>query len=299
MSNNIKNKFRGVFTALITPFNTDGSIDYGALKDLVEWQIVSGIHGLVPAGTTGESPTLNHQEHFKVIEAVVEQTKTRVPIIAGTGSNSTQEAIALTQAVIDLGIDATLQVTPYYNKPSQEGIYRHFNTIAEQAPIPQIIYNIPGRTSKNIEPTTMSQLLKHPLIVGVKEATGNILQSIDILHEHPDIAVLSGDDNIAFAIVAHGGHGVISVTSNIAPTLMVEMIELVLNCEIEKARILYNKLLPLFKYMFIDTNPIPVKYFASKLKLCQEQYRLPMCELSQEYKTLIDKLIERSSELKK
>lgn len=285
-------ELRGVYTALITPFNQDGTVDFVALKDLVEWQINEGIDGLVPMGTTGESPTVNHDEHCKIIQTVIEQTNGRVPIIAGTGSNSTQESIDLSKKAKSLGATACLQVTPYYNKPSQEGLYRHFITIAEESELPQLLYNIPGRTSKLIELDTMLRLFQHPLVLGVKEATGNIDYTINLIEKNQEVSVLSGDDSLVLSLIAQGGHGVVSVLSNIAPKKVVEMTHCLLQNDIAKGRELFYTLYPLMKAMFIDTNPIPIKYVATKIGLCKEVYRLPLCELNSKHKTYIDALLK-------
>lgn len=277
----------GVYTALITPFNKDGSIDYGALKDLVEFQIQEGITGLVPVGTTGESPTVSHEENLKIIEEVVKQAAGRVPVIAGTGSNCTQEAIDMTKKAKDLGADASLQVAPYYNKPNQEGFYQHFSTIADNCQLPIVVYNIPGRTGKNIETQTILKLAKHPQIVAVKEASGDINQIMDIIANAPkDFTILSGDDNITYPFIALGGHGVISVASNLIPGTMARFVAAALKGDTETARKEHYRLLPLFKTMFIDTNPIPVKYAMTLLKnlKIEETYRLPLCPMSKEKK---------------
>lgn len=282
--------FNGVFTALITPFQANGKIDEPALRNLVESQIAQGITGLVPVGTTGESPTLSHEEHSTVIGLVTEQTRKRVPVIAGTGSNNTQEAIELTLSAREHGADASLQVAPYYNKPSQEGLYRHFIEIAEKTELPLIIYNIPGRTGKNIEVNTIVKLSKHPMIVGVKEATGNITQAIDIIHatNSEEFSVLSGDDALTLGMMVHGGCGVVSVASNVLPNRMVTLTKLAHEGHYKEARKEYMALLPFFRSTFIDTNPVPIKYAAHKLGLCEEVYRLPLCPLNEEQKAQVD-----------
>ncbi len=283
------NTLQGTFTALITPFHEDGSLDEVALRNLVDQQIENGITGLVPVGTTGESPTLSHQEHSKVIRIVVEQTNKRVPVIAGTGSNSTQEAIELTLAAKELGADASLQVAPYYNKPSQEGCIQHFTAIADQAQLPLILYNIPGRTGKNIEIDTIVHLSEHPMVVGVKEATGNITQAVDIMKKvtKQNFSVLSGDDALTLGMMVHGGHGLISVTSNVLPQHMASLTALSLAGDFVSARKLFFTLLPFFHATFIDTNPIPIKYAASVLGICKETYRLPLCPLSHAHKQAV------------
>ncbi|MEM5948505.1 4-hydroxy-tetrahydrodipicolinate synthase [Spirochaetia bacterium 38H-sp] len=280
----------GVYTALITPFNQDGTIDYGALRELVEFQIQEGITGLVPVGTTGESPTVSHEENLKIIEEVVKQAAGRVPIIAGTGSNCTQEAIDMTKRAKDIGADASLQVAPYYNKPNQEGFYKHFTSIADTCQLPIVIYNIPGRTGKNIETNTILKLASHPNIVAVKEASGNLSQIMDIIREAPaDFTILSGDDNITYPFITLGGHGVISVASNLIPGTMTKFISAALAGDIKTAKAEHYRLLPLFKNLFIDTNPIPIKFAMSLLKNLniRETYRLPLCPLSQEKKETV------------
>ncbi|AEJ61570.1 Dihydrodipicolinate synthase [Spirochaeta thermophila DSM 6578] len=287
--------FRGVFTALITPFNKDGSVDYGALRDLVEIQIAGGVNGLVPVGTTGESPTVTHEENVKIVEVVVDQAKGRVPVIAGTGSNCTDEAIQMTKRAKEIGADATLQVAPYYNKPNQEGFYRHFVTIAETCELPVIVYNIPGRTGKNVEPETILRLAGHPLIAGVKEASGSMAQVMEIIAKRPDgFAVLSGDDNLTLPIVALGGDGVVSVASNLVPGRMSAFVKALLEGRMEEARRRHYELLPLFKAIFIDTNPIPVKYAMTLLSSLsiQEVYRLPLCPLAEDKKRLVKTVLE-------
>ncbi|TFG63614.1 MAG: 4-hydroxy-tetrahydrodipicolinate synthase, partial [Spirochaetales bacterium] len=246
------------------------------------------ISGLLPMGTTGESPTLSHGEHIRVIEIVIDQAQGRVPVIAGTGSNSTDEAIELTVHAMDCGADASLQVAPYYNKPSAEGFYRHFMAIAEKVDIPLIIYNIPGRTGKNIDNATMLKLAAHPNIIGVKEASGDINQMMDLIAKKPeDFTVVSGDDNLAFPLTALGGKGVISVASNLIPKQMMKLVALALNGDMAEARDLHYSLLPFFRGIFIETNPIPIKYAMSLKGMFTESYRLPMCSMDDEKKSLL------------
>jgi 4-hydroxy-tetrahydrodipicolinate synthase len=285
--------YKGVYTALVTPFNTDGSIDVEALKDLVEFQISEGISGLVPVGTTGESPTVSHEENVKVVQIVVEQTKKRVPVIAGTGSNCTEEAIAMTLRAKEIGADATLQVAPYYNKPSQEGFYRHFTAVADAAGLPVIVYNIPGRTGKNIENDTMIRLSAHPKIVAVKEASGDMAQVMDLCRRKPkDFDVLSGDDNLGLPIIALGGSGIISVASNAVPAGVEKLVKLCLEDKYNEARELHYKLLPFFKALFIETNPIPIKYAVHLMGKCKETYRLPMCSMDDGKKDVMKKVLK-------
>ncbi|HUX13549.1 MAG TPA: 4-hydroxy-tetrahydrodipicolinate synthase [Spirochaetia bacterium] len=281
----------GAYTALVTPFNEDGSIDEKGIRDFVEFQIGEGITGLVPMGTTGESPTVTHEENIEVIRIVVEQTKGRVPVIAGTGSNSTTEAISMTRRAKAVGANATLQVAPYYNKPNQEGLYRHFAAIAEAADLPIIVYNIPGRTGKNIENDTMLRLAKHPKIVGVKEASGDLNQVMDLIARKPaDFTVLSGDDNLALPIVMLGGKGVISVASNMIPREIVAFMKAAVASDLKNAREKHYRLLPLFRALFTDTNPIPVKYGLSLMGKVREVYRLPMCPMDDAKKAAFKKV---------
>ncbi|MEK6982944.1 MAG: 4-hydroxy-tetrahydrodipicolinate synthase [Nanoarchaeota archaeon] len=278
--------FKGAITAIVTPFMEDGSIDENALRNLVDFQINGKIDGIVPCGTTGESPTLDYEEHQKVIEIVVDAVNGKVPVIAGTGSNSLKEALHMTKKAADAGIDATLQVCPYYNKPTQEGMYMHFSAIANAVEIPMIIYNIQSRTGVNLETSTLSRLAKeHSNIVAVKEASGNIAQMMDVIDKLPkSFAVLSGDDNLTLPLMALGGKGVISVAGNIIPREMHEMAGLGLMMDFEKLLKLHYRLLPLFKGMFIETNPIPIKAALAMKGLIKEVYRLPLCEMNSENK---------------
>ena len=273
--------FQGVFTALVTPFDGDGKLDESTLRKLVDFQIENGVDGLVPVGTTGESPTLSAGESEQVIRIVVDQARKRVPVIAGTGSNCTEKAIHLTEIAKKIGAEASLQVAPYYNKPTQEGFFRHFTAIADAVDIPLLVYNIPGRSGKNIENSTMLRLAEHKNIVGVKEASGSIPQMMDLIANKPDsFIVLSGDDNLVFPLMALGGKGVISVAGNLVPDRMSEFVKAALNKNWDRARELHYRLLPLFKAMFLETNPIPVKAAMAMKGLLQEVYRLPMCPLS-------------------
>ena len=274
--------YQGAYTALITPFNTDESVDEGALRDLVEFQISEGVSGIVPVGTTGESPTVTHKENVEVVRIVVEQAAGRVPVIAGTGSNSTMEAIEMTRQAKDIGASASLQVAPYYNKPSQEGFYRHFSTIADTIDMPHVVYNIPGRTGKNIENDTMLRLAAHPNIPAVKEASGSMPQVMDLIARKPkDFVVLSGDDNLTLPILALGGRGVISVASNLIPGRMQALVDNYLAGKVEEAQTEHYALLPFFKGLFLDTNPIPIKYGVSLTGRAKEVYRLPLCSMSE------------------
>ncbi|MDX9800956.1 MAG: 4-hydroxy-tetrahydrodipicolinate synthase [Spirochaetia bacterium] len=287
-------RLKGVYTALVTPFNKDGSVDWDAMKNLVEFQINEKISGLAPMGTTGESPTLSHEEHMQVVEFVVKQAEGRVPVIAGSGSNCTAEAIRMTKLAKDYGADVSLQVAPYYNKPSQEGLYKHFMTIADKVDIPLLVYNIPGRSGKNIENSTMLKLAKHQNIIAVKEASGNIAQVMELAAEKPaDFDILSGDDNLGLPIIALGGTGIVSVASNIIPSQMVELVKEALAGNMIKARELHYRLFPLFKAEFIDTNPIPIKYMMSLKGMVKETYRLPLCEMSKDYKKQVKDMLEK------
>lgn len=284
--------YRGVFTALVTPFLENGQVDEPALKKLVEDQIAAGVSGLVPMGTTGESPTLSHEEHLAIIGKVIQWTAKKVPVIAGAGSNSTEEALFLAKRAKELGADATLQVVPYYNKPSQEGMYRHFMTVADKVDLPMIIYNIAGRTGKNMETDTLIRLAQHKNIVGVKEASGDMSQMMDVLSRRPaDFCVLSGDDNLTLPLLALGGDGVISVASHLIPGPMVEMGQAVASGDWTRAREIHYRFLSLFKSMFIDTNPIPVKTALALQGRMKEVFRLPMCPTDEGKKVFLKNLL--------
>ena len=288
--------FKGAITAIVTPFEKNGNIDEKSLRNLVEFQIKNKIDGIVPCGTTGESPTLNYEEHHRIIEIVIDASKGKVPIIAGTGSNSTTEAIDITKKAKDAGADASLQVCPYYNKPTQEGLFRHFSAIANEVDIPIIIYNIQGRTGVNMETATLARLAKeHSNIIGVKEASGNVAQIMDVINELPkNFTVLSGEENLTFTLMALGGHGVISVASNIIPREMHDLAEFALNGKFEQARKLHYKFLPLFKGIFMETNPIPIKSALAMKGMISEAYRLPMCEMKPENKEKLRKILTES-----
>jgi 4-hydroxy-tetrahydrodipicolinate synthase len=277
----IRDRIKGSLTALITPFK-DGMVDEAAFRKLVNWQIEEGTQGLVPCGTTGESPTLSHDEHNRVIELCVEEARGRVPVIAGTGSNATDEAIALTRHAKEVGCDAVLSVTGYYNKPTQEGQYRHFMAIADAVDIPILLYNIPGRAVVEITVDTMTRLSKHNNIIGVKDATANLMRpSRERLACGPDWLLISGEDGTALGYNAHGGKGCISVTANIAPRLCAEFQAACAAGDFAKARDYQDRLMPLHDALFCETSPAPVKYAASLLGLCGEEVRLPLAEASQ------------------
>ncbi len=286
--------FEGVFTALITPFTKDGKLDEQALRKLVDFQIDQGIDGLVPVGTTGESPTLSPEETEQVIRIVVEQTGGRVPVIAGTGSNCTDKAIHMTEKAKQIGATASLQVAPYYNKPTGEGFFRHFTAIADAVDLPMVVYNIPGRTGKNIENPVMLKLAQYKNIVAVKEASGNISQMMDLIAKKPkDFAVLSGDDNLTYPLMALGGKGVISVASNAVPDRMKDLTHSALKGDWDRSRKLHYELLPLFKAIFLETNPIPIKATMAMKGFVEEVYRLPMCPMSAENKKALTEVLKQ------
>lgn len=289
--------FSSVFTALITPFR-NGEVDVEALENLVEFQIGHGVQGLVPCGTTGESPTLSEEEDRLVIETVVQTSNGRVPVIAGTGSNNTESAIKYTKMAEEVGADGSLQVSPYYNKPTQEGLYRHFASIAESTRLPLVLYNIPGRTSVAIDPDTIARLAEIPNIVGVKEATLSTGIASEIKRLCGDeFDLLSGDDPMTLPIMALGGSGVIAVTSNIAPGIYAEMVNALLEGDFARGRELHYQLLPLFKALFVETNPIPVKTAASLIGLCSDEMRLPLLPMSGERLRGLEEALERHGHL--
>lgn len=279
----VSDRIKGSMPALITPMR-DGKVDEAAFRKLVAWQIAEGSHGLVPCGTTGESPTLSHAEHRRVIELCIAEAAGRVPVIAGAGSNATAEAISLTQFAKDAGADAVLSVTGYYNKPSQEGIYRHFMAIADAVDIPIILYNIPGRAIIDIAVETMARLSAHPNIIGVKDATTNLMrpsrERVEIGKTRQDWLMLSGEDGTALGYMAHGGHGCISVTANVAPRLCARFQDACLGGDYAAALALQDRLMPLHDAIFCEPSPAPVKYAASLLGLCSTEVRLPLAEAS-------------------
>lgn len=272
---------KGSLVALITPMNADGSVNYGELRTLIDWHIENGTDGIVAVGTTGESATLPAEEHLAVVEATVKHVNKRVPVIAGTGANSTAEAIELSKAAERLGADYTLSVVPYYNKPSQEGIYRHFKAIAEATAIPMIIYNVPGRTVVDMNNETILRLAEIPNIVGVKEASGDIARETDLINRAPEgFAVYSGDDPTGMVFMLCGGDGVISVAANVAPKLFADMCREAIAGNIPAARELNKKLIPVYDVMFCEPSPAAPKWALSQLGLCQPHVRLPIIELS-------------------
>jgi len=284
--------FAGAIVAIVTPFKK-GKVDEEALRRLIEEQIAGGTDGIAPCGTTGESTTLSHEEHDRVIEIVIDAVKKRVPVIAGTGSNSTAEAIRLTKHAWQAGADAALIVCPYYNRPTQEGLYQHYKAVAETVPIPVIIYNIPGRTGVNMLPETMVRLAKIPNIVGVKEAAGSIKQMSDIINLcGPDFDVISGDDAFTLPLLAIGGKGVISVISNIVPAAMAGLVDAFFAGDLQKARELHQKMSPLIDALFIETNPTPIKAALAILGKIEYELRLPLCRMAEKNESVLKKAMK-------
>ncbi len=274
--------FEGVYTALVTPFR-DGRVDEAALGEIVERQIEAGIDGLVPCGSTGESATLSHAEHCRVVEHVIQVAAGRVPVLAGAGSNNTREAVELTRHARQAGAAGALHISPYYNKPTQQGIYAHYAAIARDGGLPVVVYNIPGRTASNIEPETLARLAELDGIAGVKEASGDVDQISHVLAACPErFRVLAGDDVMTLPVLALGGHGVISTTSNVAPVAMLELVRSARGGDWARARQLHLRLLTLFDALFAETNPIPVKAAVAGLGLCGTEIRLPLTELGAE-----------------
>ncbi|XDD43395.1 4-hydroxy-tetrahydrodipicolinate synthase [Leptospira sp. WS60.C2] len=273
--------FQGVYTAVITPFR-QGKIDYDSYFKILENQIRSGVAGVVPCGTTGESPTLSYDEHKELIQKTVQVVAGKIQVIAGTGSNSTKEAIELTESACDDGVDGILTVNPYYNKPTQEGMFQHFTAIANVSSKPVMLYNIPGRTNVNLLPETVSRLAAHPKIAAIKEATGDLGQMAKVISQCPaDFDLLSGDDNLTLPVLSIGGKGVVSVVSNLFPRACVDMVSLYLRGDLEASKKIYYKLLPVFVNAFIETNPIPIKAAMSWFGYCSNELRLPMTSLSE------------------
>lgn len=271
---------RGSMVAIVTPFR-EGRVDEAALRDLVRFHLHSGTDAIVPCGTTGESATLSHEEHQRVVEVVLEAAEGRVPVIAGTGSNSTAEALRLTKHAERAGATAALLITPYYNRPTQEGLYRHFRAIAEEVDLPLILYNVPGRTGVNLLPETVARLSELPNVVGIKEASGSLRQASEIVELcGPDFCLLSGDDFLTLPILSVGGRGVISVTANVAPARVAEMCRAFEAGELERARRLHYELLPLTRALFLETNPIPVKTALGLMGRIDPELRLPLCPMS-------------------
>jgi 4-hydroxy-tetrahydrodipicolinate synthase len=284
--------FKGSIVAIVTPFN-NGAVDVEKLRDLVEFQIEGGTDAIVPCGTTGEASTLDYDEHMLVIKTVVEQVGKRVPVIAGTGSNSTAEAIELTQLAKEAGVDGCLLVTPYYNKPTQEGLYRHYKAVAEGVAIPQILYNVPGRTGVNLLPETVARLAPIKNIVAIKEATGSLQQASEVLALCGDqIDVLSGDDFITFPMMACGAKGVISVTANIMPKAIGDLTDAFYAGDLEKARQLHLQTLKISNAMFIESNPVPVKTALGLMGKCSDEVRLPLAPMSAANKAKLEAIMK-------
>jgi len=283
---------RGCGTALVTPFRADGAIDERALRSLVEWQIASGVHFLVPCGTTGETPTLAHDEWLRVIDITIELARGRVPIVAGATSNSTQEAVQRAKTLGSRkGVDAILTASPYYNKPTQEGQYLHFKAIAEAVDKPIVLYNVPGRTAANIEPATLARLAKIHNIVAVKEASGSMTQIAEALNVVPeDFTVFSGDDAVTLPVVSLGGRGIISVASNVIPSEIAQMTQAALDDHWPRARTLHRKYLPLMQALFIESNPMPAKCLLAIMGRIEENYRLPMVRVKPETRAKLEKI---------
>jgi 4-hydroxy-tetrahydrodipicolinate synthase len=280
--------FPGCLTALVTPFR-DGAIDLKALAELVEEQIAAGVNGLVPCGSTGESATLSHEEHLTVVREVVRVARKRVPVVAGTGSNSTAEAIRLTRGAEEAGADAALLISPYYNKPTQDGIVRHYAAVAEATRLPLIPYNIQGRTASNITAETMARIARIPRVVGVKEASGSMAQVLEILELcGPGFAVWSGDDVITLPLMAAGGGGVISVTSNVAPARMVALTDALRANDLTDARRIHASLMPLFRALFLEVNPIPVKTALAIMGRMTDELRLPLTPMTAEHRARLE-----------
>jgi 4-hydroxy-tetrahydrodipicolinate synthase len=275
---------QGSMVALVTPMLADNSLDWAGLHKLVDWHLEQGTHAIVAVGTTGESPTLEIEEHLEVVRRVVDQVNGRIPVIAGTGANSTAEAVEWTQAAKDVGVDACLLVTPYYNKPTQEGLFLHHQHIAKSVAIPQLLYNVPGRTGVDMKPETVLRLAKIANIIGIKEATGDLERAKLLIDQVPqDFAIISGDDATAVDLILLGGKGDISVTANVVPAAIAQMCELALAGKAEEARAINDRLLPLHTAMFVESNPIPVKWAVAEMGLIQSGIRLPLTILSAQY----------------
>jgi len=283
--------FTGMLVALVTPFK-NGQVDYAAIERLVDWHVEQGTDGLVPVGTTGESPTVDIAEHQKIVKTVVERSAGRIPVVAGTGGNATAEAIHLTRYAKDVGADGSLQVCPYYNKPTQEGLYRHFAAIAEAVDLPMVLYNIPGRTGVSLAPATIARLAQLPQVVAVKEATGSMDQASEILAQC-DLVVLSGDDSLTLPLMAVGAQGVISVVGNLVPKDMKRLTDAMLAGDVATAQEAHRRLFPLCRAMFIETNPIPVKTAMKMAGLLEsDEKRLPMTDLAPEHAEALKEALE-------
>ena len=274
----------GSLVAIVTPMNEDGSLDLESFRKLIDWHVAEGTDGIVVVGTTGESPTVDFDEHKQLIRIAVEHAKGRIPIVAGTGGNSTAEAIELTESARHAGATACLSVVPYYNKPTQEGLYRHFRAVAEKVGLPMILYNVPGRTVADLQNDTVLRLAQVPSIIGIKDATANIERGTDLIKRAPrDFALYSGEDSTALALILMGGHGVISVTANVAPKLMHQMCAAALVGDVKRAREINLRLLPLHQRLFLEANPIPVKWALAEMGMMAAGLRLPMTPLSDKF----------------
>ncbi len=275
--------FKGAFVAIVTPFK-NGEVDEDTFRELIEFQIENGTHGIVPCGTTGESATLSYEEHKKVVKIAVEQVKGRVPVLAGAGSNSTREALELITYAKEVGADGALVITPYYNKPTQEGLYQHYSYLAKETKFPIVIYNVPSRTGVDILPETVARIVRdNPNVVGIKEATGSVRRTTEILEkvDKEDFSVLSGDDFIVYPLICVGAKGVISVVSNILPSKMAQLVDAALEGRHEEAKKLHYELQPACRAMFLETNPIPVKTALAMMGKIREEIRLPLCRMSE------------------
>lgn len=287
--------FRGSMVALVTPMNADASVDWQTLHDLIDWHLEKGSHAIAVAGTTGESSTLTVEEHVEVIRKAVDQVAKRVPVIAGTGANATAEAVALTLAAKNAGADAALLVTPYYNKPSQDGLYLHHKYVADSVDIPQILYNVPSRTAVDMKPQTVGRLSRLKNIVGIKEATGDLARLTHLKPlVSPGFMLLSGDDETTFDFLKHGGHGAISVTANVAPAEMARMYDLIADGELEAAKSIQEALIPLNKALFLEANPVPVKWALEQMDKCRGTLRLPLTPLDEKYHRQLGDVLQRS-----
>lgn len=295
-------KLRGAFTAMITPMNRDGSVDYDGFRKLLKFQLEQGINGLVPLGTSGETPTLDEDEEQKLIEIIMPEVRAfekargvKIPVVLGAGSNNTRDAVRYCERAKKAGADAALVVTPYYNKPSEEGIYRHFEAVSKVG-IPILVYNIQGRTGKNIDTATLARIAELPNIAGVKEASGNISQMMEVIAKikakHPDFAVLSGDDGLTLPLLAVGGDGVVSVVSNLNPKLITDMVQSVFKGDLDTARKIHYRLLPFFKAAFIDGNPTSIKYAMNIKGLPAGGVRLPLVEVNDNAKVIIENALK-------
>jgi 4-hydroxy-tetrahydrodipicolinate synthase len=285
---------KGSLVAIVSPMHEDGRVDFDAYRRLIEWHIAEGTNAIVAVGTTGESPTVDHEEHCELVRVAVETARKRVPIIAGTGANSTAEAVDLTEQARKAGADVTLQVVPYYNKPTQEGLYRHFERVAEVG-LPVILYNVPGRTVADLAEATTLRLAQLPGIIGIKDATGDLLRAAELIRRAPkDFAIYSGNDDTALALMLLGGHGVISVTANVAPRLMSRMCAAALGGELAQARALNNQLLPLHTKLFVEPNPIPVKWALQRLGRINGGIRLPLVPLTTGNQAVVQAALQES-----